>query len=116
MKEGFYSIRYQGVSGAGFGVLVLDSGMVYGVDMTGVLYDGTYIFNHGTGKIDTKMVVTVPAGVWLVTGVPASPAEYKMEMSVSLPRDLGAEHPFTVSTPKGQLNVIFKKIRDFPAC
>lgn len=104
------------MAGDGFGVLVLDSGMIYGVDMTGVQYDGTYSFNATTGKIDTKIEVSVPAGVWLVTGAPASATGYKMEVPVSLPRDLGAEHPFTVSTPNGAMNVIFKKIRDFPAC
>jgi hypothetical protein len=116
MKEGFYSIRYQGVAGGGFGVLVLDSGMIYGVDITGVQYDGTYSFNPVSGKIDAKIEISVPPGVWLVTGAPASATGYKMEMPVSLPRDLGAEHPFAVTTQNGILNVIFKKIRDFPVC
>lgn len=116
MKEGFYSVIYAGAADRGFGVLVLDSGMVYGVDVGGVLYDGTYKFNEATGKIDVKLEMTIPAGTHLVQGVPPRPTEWKMPIVAQLDRELGAERPITVQTPAGPVQAVFKKIRDFPHC
>ena len=72
MKEGFYSITYAGAGGdLGFGILVFDTGAVVGADVGGVRYDGTYTYNARTQMIDAQLELTVPAGLLLVTGVPA---------------------------------------------
>lgn len=116
MKEGFYSVMYAGTADRGFGVLVLDSGLIYGVDVGGVLYDGTYKFNSATGKIEAVLELTIPPGTHLVQGIPAQTKEWKMPIIAQLDRELGAEQMITVDTPAGPVRAVFKKIRDFPSC
>jgi hypothetical protein len=113
-KEGFYAVTFGGAAGGGFGMVVLDTNLIVGADVTGVLYDGTYEYNARTDRLDVHIVVTVPPGVWLVQGVPSAPKEYKFPIEASLPRDLGAEMPTDVSTPFGSVKAIFKKVRNFP--
>jgi hypothetical protein len=114
MREGFYSVAYQGVAGAGFGMMVLDTDLVVGADAVGGTYDGSYRFNPSTNMLDLKVEVTIPAGVWLVTGIPAQSTPYKLNITASVPRDLGKEHPVAIPTPLGAVSVVFKKVRDFP--
>ena len=114
MKEGFYSITYKGAEGdLGFGILVLDTGAVIGADVAGARYDGTYVYNPKTEMIDTKLKLTVPAGVWLVTGVPAQDKEWSFNFVASFPRET-SETPFRVDTPTGPVNVIIRYLRGFP--
>ena len=113
-KEGFWQIEFRGKDDYGVGVIVLDTLMVVGTDTTGAIYDGSYEYNPRTDKIDMELTLTVPPGVALAKGQPAQDRETRMEIKCSLPRDLGHETPVPVKTPTGTVNVIFKKIRDFP--
>ena len=113
-KEGFWQIEFRGERDHGVGVLVLDTLMVVGTDTTGVTYDGFYEYNPRTDKLDMALTLTVPPGVSLGQGHPAQDRETRMEINCSLPRDLGHETPVPVDTPTGLVNVVFKKIRDFP--
>lgn len=110
MNEGFYSVAYTGLSGYGFGVVVLAAGTVVGADAAGGTYDGTYALNTLTGMIDLDVTISAPAGMPLVP----LPAPLKLPIKTTLPRDLGAQHPVLVETLMGPVNVIFKRIRDFP--
>ncbi|MBF0449009.1 MAG: hypothetical protein HQL67_12470 [Magnetococcales bacterium] len=113
-KEGFYSIQFRGSSDYGFGVIILDTNMVIGADVGGVLYDGNYTLNDNTHEIDLNVTLTVPAGIALVMGVPPRHEDYTIPIVTSIPRDLGQEKPVLLQTDFGPVNVIFKKIRDFP--
>ena len=116
MKEGFYSITYAGAGAGGdpgFGILVLDTGAVIGADVAGGRYDGTYVYNDKTEMIDAKLKLTVPAGVWLLTGVPAQDKEWSFEFEASFPRET-SETPFRVDLPSGPVNVIIRFLRGFP--
>ena len=55
MIEGFWTIRFQGVAGAGSGVLTLMNGTVFGGD-TSFLYQGTYSLEgqNLTAKVQVK--------------------------------------------------------------
>ena len=114
-KEGFYSVTFTGYADYGFGIIILDTGVVIGADVGGVLYDGTYDFNHQTEMLDVNVTITVPPGIPLVTGTPPQTTEYKFRIKASLPRTLGDETPITIDTPLGPVNIVFKKIRDFPS-
>ncbi len=114
MKEGFYSITYTGAAGgSGFGILVFDTGAVIGADAAGGRYDGTYVYNPKTEMIDAKVKLTVPAGAWLVTGVPAQGEEWSFDFEPSFPRET-SETPFQVDIPSGPVNVIIRYLRGFP--
>ncbi len=114
MKEGFYSMTYTGQIGSGFGMVILDTGIIVGADILGGTYDGEYAYNEKTGMLDGKIKMTIPAGVSLVTGAPPMPNPHTQEFSVSLPRDLGGEQPVEIQTPTGPVVIVFRKVREFP--
>jgi hypothetical protein len=114
MIDGFYAIYYTGVSGAGLGVLVVNNGIIVGADMVGGRYDGTYTQNKTTGNYDGKIRITIPPGGSLVTGVVVGAQPFQMDVTATLPPDLGGEKPVRIETPTGPVNVIFRKLRDYP--
>lgn len=115
MLEGFYGIYFTGAIGSGMGLLTIKSGVVCGVDAAGGIYDGKYVHNAGTGLNDVQLRLTLPPGASLVTGALAGAQPMTMNMNLSLPDNLGGEQPVRVNTPTGPVNVIFRKIREFPA-
>ena len=114
MKEGFYSIVFVGQTGdSGFGIIVLDTGRVVGVDITGARYDGTYAYNQQTDLIDVDLTLTVPPGVPLVQGIPARSEEWSFDFTANFPKET-RESPVEVNTPFGPVNTIFRYLRAFP--
>ena len=114
MKEGFYSITYTGETGDwGLGIIVLDTGIVIGVDAAGGRYDGTYVFNPKTDLLEASIKMTVPPGVTLVQGVPSRDKEWSFEFAAAFPRET-SETPVLVQTPFGWVNVFFRYLRGFP--
>jgi len=115
MIDGFFHIAFTGTAGSGFGVLVLREGNIAGVDVAGVVYDGTYKENLESGQIDLHVNVAAPAGVAPVqTGVPvATTVNYPIDATLVL-EDLTSDNPILLPTPLGPVNMIIKKIRDFP--
>jgi hypothetical protein len=115
MKEGFYSISFSGAYGDGFGMLVLDNGLAVGADAAGGTYDGTYAKNLLVGFVDIMITVTPPAGARAVqTGAPLA-TSIAFQVKATVPRGLGSSSPpIRVETPFGMVDVVFRKIRDFP--
>ena len=114
MREGFYSLIFTGVTGDfGMGVIALDTDTIIGADAAGGLYDGKYEYNTQTKMLDAKQTLTIPAGVALVTGVPAQAQEWSFDFNFSFPRET-TETPVLVTTPVGPVNVILRFLRPFP--
>ena len=113
MIDGFYAIYYTGVSGSGLGVLALHNGIIIGADMFGGRYDGTYKQSTTPDAYDIAVRITVPPGAPLVTGALAGPHPFYMDVTTTLPEDLGGEQPIRIETSTGPVNVIFRKIRDY---
>jgi hypothetical protein len=112
MTSGFYSIAYTGAVGTGFGLLAISKGVIAGVDVAGSTYDGTYV--ERSSLLDLKLTMRMPVGTIPVqTGVPLTEA-IDIPLELSLPNDFGAGKPLLVQMPIGPVNVIFKKVRDFP--
>ena len=115
MIDGFYGIYYTGVGGSGIGVLVIKDGLIVGADMVGGRYDGTYRHNAATGNYDAQLRMSFPPGTSLVTGALAGPQPMNLDMTTVLPANLGGEQPIRIATPTGPVNVIFRKLRDYPS-
>ena len=92
-------------------MIVLDTGRVVGADLPGVRYDGTYQLDNKTDVITLDVKVTVPAGVPLVTGVPAQPEEYDFRFKASVKMD-DLETPITITSPRGNIDCVFRKVRE----
>jgi DNA-binding XRE family transcriptional regulator len=68
MRDGMFSIKFQGQIGSGMGMMIFDGGLVYGTDTEGACYDGEYIFNDSTKLVDAIVKVTMPPNVQAVFG------------------------------------------------
>lgn len=115
MVDGFYAIYYTGLAGRGFGILVFVNGIISGVDFGGIMYDGAYTVVQDTAVIRGTLKMSVPAGAILVTGGVPSTEPCTLEFPLSLPSGLGDGQPVELNLSTGPVNVIFRKLRDFPA-
>jgi transcriptional regulator with XRE-family HTH domain len=82
MRDGVYSVSYfssdTGQLLVGHGVVVFDSGKLYGGDTVGGRYDGDYEYYPASGKVAVRAALTFPANVPAVFG-PALPYEWKVQ-------------------------------------
>ena len=115
MIDGFFRIAFTGTAGSGFGMLVLRDGSIAGADVAGSIFDGTYTENSKTGEIDLQITMAAPEGVTPVqTGIPLA-APIALPITATLAQaDIATEKLILLQTQLGPVNVIFKKIRDFP--
>ena len=67
MRDGMYGVEYTSVAGAGLGVVILDSGRVFGADPFGGKYDGDYTYNeedgHGRAPHQTHVRAELASGL-----------------------------------------------------
>jgi hypothetical protein len=82
MRDGMYAIAFQGQHGAGAGVLVFESGRVYGTDTEGVRFDGGYVFRENTNEADVTVKVTFPPNVTAVFGI-SNPYEWSIDVTTT---------------------------------
>jgi|ERR1700730_2267520 len=113
--DGFFRIAFTGTAGSGFGVLVFHKGMIAGADVAGATFDGSYTENPTAKQLDFQVTMNAPAGITPVqTGIPiAAPMILPINGSI-LEDDIADEKPTLLQTPLGPVNIVFKKIRDFP--
>jgi hypothetical protein len=107
-----YGITFQGQQGAGMGVLVFDAGRIYGTD-GGARYDGEYVFNERTARVDIKVKVAFPPNVVAVFGI-SNPYEWSLDITASFdPKANTGE--FAVQTPIGKpLQAQYAYLRPLP--
>jgi hypothetical protein len=114
MRDGMFGISFQGQHGKGMGVVIFDSGKVYGTDEAAVRYDGDYIFDEASGLVEAKVKVTYPPNVRAVQGI-SNPYEWSiivetkfdprqnsgtLTLKTSLGQPLSAQYVFLRSLPE----------------
>lgn len=113
MRDGMYEIRFQGPHGEGTGVLIFDAGKVYGTDTERVRYDGEYVFNEQTGRVETKLKVTFPPNVRAVFGI-SNPYEWALDVTTSFDPRIESGR-LDVKTSLGQpLEAHYRYLRALP--
>jgi hypothetical protein len=114
-REGFWTVEFQGIAGAGAGMVVLDTGQLVGADASGMHYDGNYTADPASGDLDcvVRCTVTRP-GTWLVQSGRPVPVGAAFEARFRLPRTLGEARPVQIQTSAGPVVAVFTKLRDFP--
>ena len=119
MKEGMYSITFRGQQGHGWGVLVFDSGKIWGADQARGMYDGDYEYNEQTQSIDATIQVKFDKHssyehIALVTGADVPPEGTEFPVQVSLPRDVDEPVAFKAEVLGQPVAVEIHKIREAP--
>ena len=112
MREGIYKVDYQGITGMGFAVMILESGTVTGADVIGGIYDGTYEWNEQTRLLDVALEVAVSEGSVLVMGNVAPPGGLKFGVRCSFPRDPNNQ-TVSAETDFGPIVVRVQLLRSF---
>ena len=112
MTNAIYTINYTGKQGIGSASLVLLNGQIFGVDVAGSEYTGTY--KVVDGKIIGEMNLQVPAGVTLVTGAPVSAQPYIIPFPFSMPAGINEQQTvlIQVQLPFGAVNANVKKVKN----
>lgn len=113
MKDGMYLIEFAGRAGFGYGTLVFDAGRIYGVDVSGGKYDGSYSFNEATRLVDVAIKVQMPAGEQSVIGV-IQPFEWILDVRTVMDpsKDVGQVN---VSTNLGEsIDASYRFLRSLP--
>jgi len=108
-----FGITFQGQHGTGMGVLIFDSGKVYGADEAGVRYDGGYTFDEDRSLAAVTIKVTFPPNVRAVQGI-SNPYEWSIDVAATFnPRqDSG---PLALKTSLGKpLSARFVFLRSLP--
>ncbi len=115
MIDGFFNIVFTGASGSGFGVLVFSAGIIVGADASGAIYDGKYMENISTGEITIHGKISIPGGAMSVqNGIPLAAATTVHIDATMAKADMLSQKIVLLQTALGPINVIYKKIRDFP--
>ena len=102
---------YSGTAGSGYSLLVLKDGLISGADAGGGMIDGSYV-DSGDGSVDFSVVLRVPAGTSLVTGVIAGREPVTQQITARLPVDFSNGSTHCIQTPTGPINAVFKWLRD----
>jgi hypothetical protein len=113
MRDGIFGITFQGRVSAGMGMMIFDSGRVYGSDTEGARYDGGYVYNEGTKMVDVTVKVTMPPNVQAVFGI-SNPYEWAFDAMATFDPKSNAG-PVIVKTSIGQsLPATYKFLRSLP--
>jgi len=110
MKEGIYAIYYTGITGSGQGLIVLKNGIISGADVVGGLYDGNY--TEKGNKIEGMVCLAIPPATSLVTGASSGEEIMKFDIPLSLPSTFANGETISLKTPTGNINVIFRYLRE----
>jgi hypothetical protein len=80
MRDGIFGMAFQARGVGGMGILIFESGRIYGSDTERVKYDGSYIYNEATRLAAINVKVTFPPHVKAVFGV-SNPYEWSFDVT-----------------------------------
>ena len=108
-----YAAYLSGASGKSLALFYIGDGVIAGVDVGGITYDGHATY-EADGSLQGVVSFTAPAGTPLITGISGPTNPTVVSIPISLPAGF-ADGGFTrIETPLGPLNARFEKIRDLP--
>lgn len=110
--NGFYTGYFTGAAGNGVALFVMRDGVIMGVDMSGVTFDGHYTPDDASSKLVGKVTVVIPPNATTVQGVTAGPTGITYEVDLSIPEGFMNEPYIQLKTPYGVVNVKMKKMRE----
>ena len=113
MAKALYAAYLAGVSGQSIALFYIGDGVIAGVDVSLMQYDGKYSLTSD-GGLDGALEYVVPAGVGLITGAPPSAISTRVAMRLKLPPNFADGQTLTIDTPTGPVNARFEKIKELP--
>ena len=117
MLEGMYRLDFSGNAGFGIAALVLKNGSVFGSDVAGVQYDGSYEPTGIPGEVSMSLMLSVPPGVTLVQGVVSDHRGFTFKVGpqkINLLKSGEVTVATPVNGPKGVVRARITKLRNIP--
>jgi hypothetical protein len=113
MGKALYVAYFTGVAGQSIGLFYIGDGVLAGVDVATMQYDGSYTTNID-GSLEGVVDYVLPAGVSLITGAPAGVAPTRVSVKLNLPAGFDDGRVITIETPLGPINAKFEKVKEIP--
>jgi hypothetical protein len=113
MAKALYVAYFTGVAGQSIGLFYIGDGVIAGIDIASMQYDGTYA-TAADGSLDGTVDYVLPAGTALITGAPAVATPMRVAVRLNLPPDFDKGHTITIETPTGPINARFEKVKELP--
>ena len=111
--DGFYSAYFTGAVGNSMALFAFRDGLITGVDVGGMQYDGTYKIDAERSILSGTMVYVIQPGHQLITGAAAGDEPIRIEFPLELPVGFSDGRVLTIPTPTGAVNARFQKIREW---
>lgn len=108
--NGFYGAYLTGRASQGFAMLVFRDGVIVGVDVAGVKFDGTYR-DTGSG-FSIKLTVSVPPNMALIQGATSGPETENSKLEFQLPADFLTQPFIRIEAAHGPVNAKLTKLRE----
>ncbi len=113
MAKALYVAYFTGVAGQSIGLFYIGDGLLIGIDVATMQYEGAYT-TKPDGSIEGAVEYVLPAGASLITGAPAGVAPTRITTALNFPADFADGRVITIETPLGPVNAKFEKLKDIP--
>jgi hypothetical protein len=94
----------------GLAMLVFRKGIIVGIDVAGIAYDGTYS-ETGDG-LAIHLNLSIPPKTFLVQGVTTGPEKEESALAFQLPPDFVSQPFIRINAAHGPVNVKLTKLRE----
>ncbi|MGY3588509.1 hypothetical protein ACVIGB_002532 [Bradyrhizobium sp. USDA 4341] len=111
--KALYAAYLTGVAGQTIGLFYIGDGVLAGVDVGMMKYEGNYVVSED-GSLDGTLTYILPPGVPLITGAPPATGLTRVNMKLDLPSNFADGRVVTIDTPLGRVNAKFEKLKDVP--
>jgi hypothetical protein len=112
MAKQLYAAYFTGAAGVNMGLFLIGDGLIVGVDLGGLKYDGTLVMAPD-GSLHGAVSFVLSPGQRLITGAAAQGTE-EFAISVELPPNFASGAIVKIDTPAGPVNARFEYLRDIP--
>lgn len=102
-----------GGSGQSVALFYIGDGAIAGVDIGGMQYDGKYVENSD-GTLDAVVDYIIPPNMPIITGFVGAALPAKVTLQLRLPAHFWNGQIIPISTPTGQVNAKFEKLKELP--
>ena len=113
MAKALYVAYFTGVAGQSVGLFYIGDGVIAGIDVGGMQYDGTFS-TAADGSLDGAVNYVLPAGIASITGAPVGAIPMPVAVKLNLPPDFYSGHTITIETPTGPVNARFERMKELP--
>ena len=113
MTKALYIAYLTGVAGQSIGLFYIGDGIIAGIDVGTMKYDGAYSVKPD-GGLEGAVQYVIPAGIPVITGAPMGTMPTRVAVKLALPAGFDDGRVVTIETPTGPVNARFEKVKDIP--